>query len=96
MSDTRKLRNISKILRSKYLRNILILSVIVAITLLMGNILFIYPSFSKMLINNTEEEAKRVAKHLMDEIFAEKTELSRYTRTTDLTDKGSNFIFTLP
>jgi signal transduction histidine kinase len=52
----------------------------------MGNILFIYPLFSKMLINNTEEEAKRVAKHLIHEIFPEKTELSRYYITTDVTD----------
>jgi signal transduction histidine kinase len=84
MSDTGKLRNVSKILRSKYLRNILILSIIVAITLPVGNILFIYPSFLKMLINNTEEEAKRVAKHSMGEIFAAKTELSRYYITNHL------------
>jgi len=86
MSDTRKLRNVLKILRFKYLRKILILSIIVAITFPLVNILFIYPSFSKMLINNTEEEAKRVANHLMDEIFSEKTELSRYYITTDVTD----------
>ncbi len=86
MSEKGKLGNISKILRSKYLRNILILSIIVGITLPVGNILFIYPSFSKMLIDNTEEEAQRVAKHLMDEIFPEKTELSHHNITADVTD----------
>jgi signal transduction histidine kinase len=50
-----------------------------------GNTLFIYPSFSKLLIENTEDEAKRLAKHLMGEIFPEKTELSRYHITTEIT-----------
>ncbi len=47
--------------KDKYLKNILFISITTAATLLLCNLLFIYPSFTKMMIKNTEEEVGHIA-----------------------------------
>ncbi len=65
-----------KILKLSYLRNILIVAVIIATLLAVGDILFIYPSFSNLLTKNKEDEATRMAAHLKSYIIPDQTELS--------------------
>lgn len=60
----------------KFLKNIFLLSLMVVIILGSYNILIIYPSFEKQLINNTEEEANRVAKHLANHVVNDSNSLS--------------------
>ena len=65
------------VLKIKYLRNILIASSIIAIALPICVFLFIFPSFTKTLAENTEDEAVRLAHHLNTMIIGAQTELSR-------------------
>lgn len=53
------------ILKINFLRNILIISSLIAIGLPLYVFLFIYPWFHGMLTTNMEDEAIRVAQHLM-------------------------------
>ena len=53
------------IFRINYLRNFFIISVIIAITLPATVILYIFPLFSEYIQKNNQDEAVRVAKHLM-------------------------------
>jgi hypothetical protein len=76
MSELIKSFNNFKILKLNYLRNILIVAVIIATLLAVGDVLFIYPSFSNLLTKNTEDEATRMATHLKSILIADKTELS--------------------
>jgi len=78
------LKNIFKI---NYLRNIFILSLIIAITLPTTVILYIFPLFSKQLIKNTEDEAQRVARHLMIMIVQDLNELNQESLPTELLNK---------
>jgi PAS domain S-box-containing protein len=75
------LKNIFKI---NYLRNIFILSLIIAITLPTIVILYIFPSFSTQLIKNTEDEALRVARHLMFTIVPDLNELNKESLPAEL------------
>ena len=67
------MKNIFKI---KYLRNIFIVSSIIALTLPTTVIFFIYPSFTAQLTKHTEDEALGVARHLMFMIIADQNELT--------------------
>ncbi|MHA2220090.1 MAG: hypothetical protein ACXACY_29725 [Candidatus Hodarchaeales archaeon] len=51
-------------LYKKPLKYILLATCVIAITYPLINIYFIFPSFSQLLIKNTEDEAVRVAKNL--------------------------------
>jgi len=51
-------------LKNRFLRNLLILSIMIAIALILYNNFFITPSLSKLLINATESDAVRVTRHL--------------------------------
>ena len=53
------------IFRINYLRNFFIISVIIAVTLPATVILYIFPLFSAYIQKNNQDEAVRVAKHLM-------------------------------
>ena len=68
------MKNIFKI---NYLRNIFIVSLIIAITLPAVVIIYIYPSFTIQLINSTEDEAIRVARHLMFMIIPDQNKLTK-------------------
>jgi hypothetical protein len=68
----------SNVLRNRFLRNLLILSVMIAIGLILYNSFFITPSLSKLLINATETDATRVGRHLATLMLtSEKTEIGR-------------------
>jgi len=53
-----------RILRKSYLRNILLVSLGIGIVLPLYVVLFIFPAVSEMLVENTRDDAIRVAKHL--------------------------------
>jgi hypothetical protein len=69
------------------LRNIFIVSLIIAITLPAIVIIYIYPSFTIQLIKNTEDEAIRVARHLMALIIPDKNELTKDSVSAELMNK---------
>jgi signal transduction histidine kinase/ActR/RegA family two-component response regulator len=52
------------VFRTSYLRNIFIISLIIALGLPTFVLFIIYPSFKELLTKNTEDQAERVAKHL--------------------------------
>jgi len=65
-------------LKNRFLRNLLILSIMIAIALILYNNFFITPSLSKLLINATESDAVRVTRHLASLMLtSEKTEIGR-------------------
>jgi hypothetical protein len=66
------------------LRNIFIISLIIAITLPAAVILYIYPSFNAQLTKNTEDEAIRIARHLMVMIIPDKNELTKDSVSAEL------------
>jgi len=78
------LKNIFKI---NYLRNIFILSLIITIVLPTTVILYIFPLFSKQLIKNSEDEAQRVARHLMIMIIPDLNELNQESLPAELLNK---------
>ncbi len=67
----------------KLLRNLLIVSLLLATVLPACNIFFIYPSFTKLLIESTEDGAVRTAAHLASMLFSEETELRKDSLTGD-------------
>jgi len=56
---------LKNIFRINYLKNFFIISVIIAVTLPATVILYIFPLFSAYIQKNNQDEAVRVAKHLM-------------------------------
>jgi hypothetical protein len=66
------------ILRNRFLRNILILAIFIVIALISYNIFLTIPSFTKLLINTTENDAVRVTRHLASSLLiSEKTEIKK-------------------
>ncbi len=64
--------------KTSFLRNILILSVIIAVGLIWYNIFYITPSFTKLLIDATESDAVRITRHLASSLLiSEKTEIGK-------------------
>ncbi len=63
-------------IKDKSLRLFFIISILTAITFPLINITFINPSFTKMLIRNTEEEAARTGRHLSELLLKDGTLLS--------------------
>jgi signal transduction histidine kinase len=74
-----KLATEYNLFHQKALRNILIVSVILATVLPAYMILFIYPSFSGLLTGSAEKSALRAATHLKSMHFLETAELSKET-----------------
>ena len=61
-------QRLGAVLRTGYLRNILIVSVCIAVVFPIADRFFIYPLFSAFVIENSEEEAVRAARHLALEL----------------------------
>ncbi len=61
------------VMRTRFLRNILILAVIIVIALLSYNIFFTTPSFTKLLINTTKNDAVRITRHLASTMLISET-----------------------
>jgi K+-sensing histidine kinase KdpD len=66
------------LLKNRLLRNILILAIIIIIALISYNIFLTIPSFTKLLINATKNDAVRITKHLADYLLiSEKNEIGK-------------------
>jgi diguanylate cyclase (GGDEF)-like protein len=75
------------IFKKTYLRNILLVSLAIGIVLPLYDILFIFPAVSKMLIENTRDDAIRVAKHLSSLLITESGGLDDAVSTDALLDE---------
>lgn len=64
-------------LKQTLLRNILIVSLAIAIVLPLYDILFIYPSFTQLLIEEKRDDAIRIARHLSSQLVSEDIELRK-------------------
>lgn len=84
MSERKKEFNFFDILRRHYLRNILVVAVIIAILLTLGDVVFIYPAFSRLLSKFAEDEATRMATHLKSFFTENPTGLSHDVLTLHL------------
>ena len=68
----------NSVLRNRFLRNILILAIFIVIALISYNMFLTIPSFTKLLINTTENDAVRVTRHLASSLLiSEKTEIKK-------------------
>jgi PAS domain S-box-containing protein len=72
-----KLISEKQIFKIKVLRNILIVSLSITTALSFYNILFIYPSFTDLLIESTKKDSVRATQHLASLLFSEQSELTR-------------------
>jgi len=67
-----------EVLKNRFLRNVLILVVVVVVALISFNIIYITPSFTKLLTNTTQHDAVRIARHLASSLLvSEKTEVGK-------------------
>lgn len=71
------------VLRIGYLRNILVVSIIIAVALPICTFLFIFPLFTGMLVNNTEDDSVRLASHISTMLLGDQTELSLKSLTVE-------------
>ncbi len=76
--------NKDNIFKMKLLRNILIAFLSISIALSVYNIFFIYPSFTKLVIDTTKNDAERVARHLAISVLPEDTELTEKLINNDV------------
>ena len=66
------------ILRDRFLRNTLVLAIIIIIALISYNVFFTIPSFTKLLIHATKNDAVRITKHLASYLLiSEKNEIGK-------------------
>ena len=63
----------NSVLKNRFLRNILILIVIIIIALMSYNIFLITPSFTKLLIDTMETDAVRITRHLASTMLISET-----------------------
>lgn len=75
------------ILRQKALRNILIVSVILAPVLPASMLLVISPSFTNLLIESTKKSAIRAASHLKSMVFLDHTHINKTGLKADFLDE---------
>jgi PAS domain S-box-containing protein len=79
-----KSMNENNIFKIKLLRNILIVSLSIATVLSLYNIFFIYPSFTKLLIESTKNDAVRATRHLATMLISQQSELTQNSFNLDL------------
>ncbi len=66
------------VLKNRFLRNILILAIIIVIALILYNMFLTIPSFTKLLIKSTKDDAVRITRHLASYLLiSEKTEIGK-------------------
>ncbi len=73
-----------RVFKRAYLRNILLVSLAIGIALPLYDVLFIFPAVSELLIENTRDDAIRVARHLSTLVISETGELNNTVLTKDL------------
>jgi hypothetical protein len=75
----------SSLLKNRFLRNTLILAIIIIVGLISYKVFFTTPSFTKLLINATENDAVRITKHLTSSLLiSEKNEIGKDTLNVQL------------
>ena len=62
-------KSMKNILQIKHLRNIFLVSLLMALSIPTVIISYVYPSFTSQLIQNTENEAVRVGNHMMSKVW---------------------------
>jgi K+-sensing histidine kinase KdpD len=68
----------NSVLKNRFLRNILILTIIIVIALISYNMFLTIPSFTKLLIDATVNDAVRVTRHLASSLLiSEKNEIGK-------------------
>lgn len=68
----------NSILRNRFFQNISVLFIIIAIALISYHTFFITPSFTKLLLDSTENDAVRIARHLASSmVISEKNEIGK-------------------
>jgi len=67
----------NNILKIPFLRNILLISLVIVIVLPLYDILFIYPAFTKLLTDDKRDDAIQIARHLSSFLVSQDTELKR-------------------
>ena len=77
----------NNVFKIKLLRNILIVSLSIVTALSVYNIFFIYPSFTTLLIESTQNDSVRAARHLASMFFPEQSELTKNSFNVDLLKK---------
>ncbi|MBI4848750.1 MAG: PAS domain S-box protein [Nitrospirae bacterium] len=70
--------------KDRALRNIFIISVMIAVLFPLINIYYIYPLFTKLLVANTEDEAERTAGHLQAMLLSDVNDLKKESLPGDL------------
>ena len=78
-----KLISEKQIFKIKSVRNVLIIFLSVATALSIYNVYFIYPSLTELIIDNTKNDAVRVAKYLATTFIPEKSEQKQHSFNTD-------------
>jgi PAS domain S-box-containing protein len=68
---------VNNFLKKTLLRNILLVSLAIAIVLPLYDIIFIYPSFTQLLIEEKRDDAIRIARHLSSQLVSENIELKK-------------------
>ena len=77
----------NSILKVPYLRNILLVSLVLVIVLPLYDILFIYPAVNKLLTDDKRDDAIRIAKHLSSILVTRETELTKDLLQSHLSDE---------
>jgi len=73
------------VLKNQFLRNILILAIITVIALILYNMFLTIPSFTKLLIKSTKDDAERITRHLASYLLiSEKNEIEKSSLNIDL------------
>jgi len=78
----------NNILQVSFLRNILLVSLLIVVVLPLCNIFFIYPSFTNLLTDDKRDDALRIAKHLSSFLVSEETELTRDILKAELSNEA--------
>ncbi len=66
------------VLKNRFLRNILILAIFIVIALILYNMFLTIPSFTKLLIRSTKDDAVRITRHLASYLLiSEKSEIGK-------------------
>jgi len=74
----------NSVLENRFLRNIIILTIIIIGGLISYNFFLIIPSFTQLLVNTTEDDAVRITRHLATMLFSEKKEIGKDSLTIQL------------
>jgi C4-dicarboxylate-specific signal transduction histidine kinase len=73
------------VLKNRFLRNILIVAIIIIIALISYNMFFTIPSFTHLLINTTKDDAVRITRHLASYLLiSEKKEIGKHSLNIQL------------